>query len=404
MSKDRKSRLDHHVDTFMAQLTAKNYQSRTIETYRVLLKRLVSRIKAARISPQDLTVERAAKLVRSDERIRREPNKCQNIARRFIAYLIESGVVPAPMATPAQIAREALRVDYEDYLVRQRGISPSSVYSAWRFADRFLDHRFGNGETDLAAIGVGDVVAFLQHLLGRKAPYRDKSAASHLRTFCQYLFQRGVTKTNLALGVPMVAQRWDARLPRFLSSDEIEALLVWVRDNSKHGLRDYAMLLLMARLGLRAPEVIAIQLDDIDWRAGELLIRGKGQRHDRLPIPADVGEAIASYIRHERISASRTLFVSLRAPNAPFKGGQIINAILKDAFAATGVTPPAPYVGSHVLRHSLATNMIRSGASLAEIGDMLRHRSRASTMIYAKLDIDGLRSIAKPWPVAGEAQ
>lgn len=164
------------------------------------------------------------------------------------------------------------------------------------------------------------------------------------------------------------------------------------------------MLLLMARLGLRAPEVIAIRLDDIDWRAGELLVRGKGQRHDRLPIPADVGEAIAGYIRDERVSASRMLFVSLRAPNGPFKDGQVINDILKDAFAATGVTPPGPYVGSHVLRHSLATNMVRNGASLAEIGDMLRHRSRASTMIYAKLDIDGLRSIAKPWPAAGEAR
>ena len=141
-----------------------------------------------------------------------------------------------------------------------------------------------------------------------------------------------------------------------------------------------------------------------DWRAGELLVRGKGQRHDRLPIPSDVGEAIAAYIRQERVSASRTLFVSLWAPHGPFKGGQIVNAILKDAFAATGVTPPGPYVGSHVLRHSLATNMIRSGASLAEIGDMLRHRSRASTMIYAKLDIDGLRTIARPWPVAGEVQ
>lgn len=404
MSKGRQSPLDHHIDTFIAQLTAKNYKPQTIGTYRVLLKRLASRIKAARISPEDLTAERAARLVRRDDRIRREPNKRQNMARRFVAHLINNGVVPAPIATPQQIAREALRADYEDYLVRQRGISPSSVYSAWRFADRFLDYRFGNGETDLAAIRSTDAAAFLQHLLGRKAPYRDKSAASHLRAFFQYLFQRGITLTNLALSVPMVAQRWDARLPRFLSPEQIEALLAWVRDHPNHGLRDYAMLLMMARLGLRAPEVIAIQLDDIDWRAGELLVRGKGQRHDRLPIPADVGEAIAAYIREERVSASRTLFVSLWAPNGPFKGGQVINTILKDAFAATGVTPPGPYVGSHVLRHSLATNMIRSGASLAEIGDMLRHRSRASTMIYAKLDVDGLRSIARPWPVVGEAQ
>lgn len=395
--------LDHHIGTFMVRLAAENYKPRTMKTYRVLLNRLVSLIEAAGISLADITVERAADLVRSDERKRREPNKCQNIARRFVTHLIESGVVPAPIATPGQIARETLRVDYEDYLIRQRGLSPRTIYHCWRFADRFLDHRFSDRETDLAAISPTDVVSFLQHLVGRKAPYRDKSAATHLRTFFQYLFQRGVTGTNLALSVPTVAHRWDTRLPRFLSPEQIEALLACVRDNPKHGLRDHAMLLLMARLGLRAPEVIAVRLEDIDWRAGELLVRGKGHRHDRLPIPSDVGEAVAGYIRQERVSASRTLFVSLRAPNGPFKNGQVINDILKDAFAATGVTPPGPYVGSHVLRHSLATNMVRNGASLDEIGDMLRHRSRASTMIYAKLDIDGLRSIAKPWPTAGEA-
>jgi integrase len=164
------------------------------------------------------------------------------------------------------------------------------------------------------------------------------------------------------------------------------------------------MMLLLARLGLRAPEVITIQLNDIDWRAGDLLVRGKGQRHDRVPIPPDVGEALTAYIRHDRVSTSRFLFVSLHAPHGPFKDGRLLNDILKQAFAATGVTPPGPYVGSHVLRHSLATNMVRKGASLAEVSNMLRHRSRASTMIYAKLDVDGLRSIARPWPAAGDVQ
>ena len=194
------------------------------------------------------------------------------------------------------------------------------------------------------------------------------------------------------------------RLPRHLAPDQVEAVLASVRTNPKHGRRDYSMLLLMARLGLRAPEVIAIQLDDVDWRAGELLVRGKGQQQDRVPLPPDVGEALAGYVRYDRISTSRSLFVTLRAPNGPFKDGQIVNSILKDAFAATGVKPPSPYVGSHVLRHSLATNMVRKGASLAEVSDVLRHRSRNSTMIYAKLDIDGLRSIAQPWPATGGIQ
>jgi integrase len=164
------------------------------------------------------------------------------------------------------------------------------------------------------------------------------------------------------------------------------------------------MVLLLARLGLRPPEVIAMQIDDIDWRSGEIMVRGKGARNERLPLPPDVGEALSDYIRFDRITTSRALFVTERPPNRPFKNGQVLNDILKDAFARTGLTPPAPYVGAHILRHSLATNLVRCGASLDEISDMLRHRSRASTMLYARLDIDGLRSIALPWPVAGGAK
>jgi integrase len=165
------------------------------------------------------------------------------------------------------------------------------------------------------------------------------------------------------------------------------------------------MLLLMARLGLRAPEVIAIQLDDIDWRAGELLVRGKGKLHDRLPITAEVGEALSRYLREERGETScRTAFVTHRAPRRAFKDGQIVNAILKDALAATGQKPVTPYVGSHLLRHSLATRLVNAGASIDEVGDVLRHRSRASTMVYVRLDVDGLRSISQPWPVAGGVQ
>ena len=164
------------------------------------------------------------------------------------------------------------------------------------------------------------------------------------------------------------------------------------------------MVLLLARLGLRAPEVVAIQIDDIDWRAGEILIRGKGQQHDRLPLPHDVGDALAGYIRRDRHTATRSLFVTNRAPRKAFVNGQILNTILTDAFAKTGLKPPTRYVGSHILRHSLASSLAQRGASLAEIGDVLRHRSQKSTMIYAKLDIEGLRSIAPQWPTDGDAK
>ncbi|MEM9765155.1 MAG: tyrosine-type recombinase/integrase, partial [Pseudomonadota bacterium] len=216
---------------------------------------------------------------------------------------------------------------------------------------------------------------------------------------------RGRTSRDLSLHVPKTAQRWGARLPRHLSPEGVEAVLAHVRDHPRCGARDYAMLLLMARLGLRAMEVVAIQLEDIDWHAGELTVRGKGKFHDRVPITAEVGEALSRYLRDERgRTQCRSVFVTHRAPHRAFRNSEMINIILREALAATGQKPAVPYVGSHLLRHSLATGLVNAGASLEEIGDVLRHRSRASTMIYARLDIDGLRSVARPWPEAEGAE
>jgi site-specific recombinase XerD len=190
-------------------------------------------------------------------------------------------------------------------------------------------------------------------------------------------------------------------LPRHLSPEQVETLIAAVRTSTPSGRRKYAMVLLMARLGLRPTEVIAIQIDDIYWRDGEILIRGKGQRHDRMPLPRDVGEVLTEYIRRDRKTTSRALFVTERAPHKPFRDAQVLNEILKEAFVKTGLKPPSRYVGAYVLRHSLAMKLMKRGASLLEVGDVLRHRSRPTTMIYAKVDIEGLRSLAQPWPVEG---
>jgi len=402
---DQTTCLDRYFASFEESLSSRNYKPETLTNYRYLLRRFGRLLEAERIAPSELTPDLAVALGRRLPTTPKSQIKVPNLARLFVAHLIEIGVATRPPLAPAQAERHELLDNFETYLLRQRGLSPRSVYHVLRFADRFLDHRFGEYMLDLPTLNARDVVAFMEHLLSRKRPFRDKTPATHLRSFFQYLFAQGLTTTNLSLCVPRAHKPWGARLPRYLSPDQVEAVLASVRTNPRRGARDYAMLLLMARLGLRAPEVIAIQLDDIDWRAGELLVRGKGQRHDRLPIPPDVGEAISKYLREGRTSATtRTLFVTHRAPNRPFKDSQVINAILKEAFAATGVKPPTPYVGSHVLRHSLATNMVRAGASLEEIGYLLRHRSRATTMIYAKLDTDGLRSIAQPWPVAEVAR
>jgi len=405
MTDNPKTCVDPYLDSFAQSFAAANYTSGTIRTYRHLARKLGRLMDAAGIEPSALTPDLADQLARTVARGPDTMIRFHHFARRFAEHLIDIGVAQPVPVTEAQVARAALLADFEAYLVKQRGLSPRSIYHVLRFADRFLDHRFGTAMIDLTRLRAADTISFVQHVLAGRRPYRDKTVTTHLRTFFQYLFARGATATNLALSIPKAAQRWDARLPRHLSPEGVEAVLASVRSNPRHGARDYAMLLLMARLGLRAAEVIAIQLDDINWRAGELLVRGKGQLHDRLPITAEVGEALSRYLREERGPATcRTVFVTHRAPHRAFKDGQIVNAILKDALAATGQKPVTPYVGSHLLRHSLATRLVNAGASLDEVGDVLRHRSRTSTMLYARLDIDGLRSIAQPWPAAGGVQ
>ena len=327
------------------------------------------------------------------------------MVRRFFRFLIEQGVLVLPVPpSPKKNARATLRQDYEAYLRRDRGLSDGTISDCWFLIDRFLKFRLGDATESLSKITQLDIARFLQQLHSRKQPYRVKKVATHLRRFFQFLFKAGKIKTNLALGIPSVAQRYGTRLPRHLLPEQVETLLAAVRSDTPRGRRNHAMMLLLARLGLRAPEVIAMRIDDIDWRVGEMIVRGKGQRHDRVPLPQEVGKALADYIRLDRVTTSRALFVTDRAPHGPFKNGQVLNTILREAFARTGLKPPAPYVGSHILRHSLATNLVQRGASLDEIGNLLRHRSRASTMLYARLDIEGLRSIAQPWPVSGGAK
>lgn len=322
--------------------------------------------------------------------------------QRFVDALVASGVAErrsSPRKKPT--ARERLREEYEAYLHEQRGLTDKTIYSCVRFLERFMTFRFGAGLGNLDDITPADVVAFLREVMGRKTGYRDKTPPTHLRSLFRFLFWSGKTKRDLASSLPRVATAKTSNLSRSLKPEEIERLIDATFEPTAVGRRNYAMILLMARLGLRAPEVIAVQLDDIDWRAGTILIRGKGKLHDRMPLPEDAGKAIVDYIKKGRRGTSRTLFLSDKVPFRPFANAQILNMVLRAAFKETGLRPPQKYIGSHLLRHSLATDMLRKGASLDEIGDVLRHRSRTSTAIYARHDVEGLRTVARAWPVEG---
>jgi len=305
------------------------------------------------------------------------------------------------MKTLKTQSREKLKAEYQIYLSRQRGLSEQTICNYCSFADRFLDFKFGEELGNLSKISGIDVADFLQYVTHRIRPYRNKTLASGIRSFFRFLFQQEKIETNLALGIPSVAQKCARRIPYHLAPEHVEELIEASRILSTYRWkkRNYAMVLLMARLGLRSTEVIAIQLDDIDWRNGLIVIRGKGGFHDKAPLLQDIGEAIADYVLHERKGTSRHLFVAYHPPHKPFDGAQVLNVILRQALEQTNIPRPKPHSVSNILRHSLATNLVQKGASLEEISNTLRHRSRTTTLLYARQDINGLLTIAPSWPL-----
>lgn len=221
-----------------------------------------------------------------------------------------------------------------------------------------------------------------------------------LRSFFRFLLRTGDVEIDLSSCVLSVAQGRGSSIPRFIGQEEVERLLRACDPESRVGRRDYAILLLLARLGLRASEVLALELSDVDWRAGEITVPGKGKTRERLPLPQDVGEALAAYLRRDRPPCSpRRVFTCMRAPHRGFANPSTVSTIVMRALERAELRPPVR--GAHLLRHSLATGMLRRGASLREIGQVLRHRSQNATEVYAKVDFAALRSVAQPWPRRG---
>jgi site-specific recombinase XerD len=218
-----------------------------------------------------------------------------------------------------------------------------------------------------------------------------------LRTFFRYLRHRGYIDVNLAGCVPSVPEYSLSTLPKCLPCGSIERVLQSCDRTIAQGRRDYAVMLLLARLGLRGGEVVVLMLDDVDWDLGQINVRGKGGRFAKLPLPADAGEALADYLKSDRpLSSSRRLFLTLRAPATGMCGASIISSLVKRALARAGVESERK--GAHLFRHTLATEMLQRGAKLREIGELLRHRSTNTTRIYAKVDLTALRKLALTWP------
>ena len=289
---------------------------------------------------------------------------------------------------------------YEKHLRSERGLATATIINYLPFARKFLVDRFGDGPFTVREVRSSDISAFVLRHAQTMSCRRAQLMTTAFRSFFRFLFQNGELQSDLAASVPAVADWRLSTVPKYLIPDEVDRVLGSCDRQTSTGCRDYAILLLLARLGLRAGEIVALQLDDIDWRAGEILVRGKGLLHDRMPLPVDVGEALTSYLRVDRPPCkTRRVFVCMKAPRSGFAGPSTVTTIFRRALDRAGLHPA--FKGAHVLRHSLATTMLRSGASMGEIGEVLRHRLPSTTEIYAKLDFEGLRSLAHPWPGIG---
>jgi len=314
----------------------------------------------------------------------------------FLKQLRTSGVVPTPSAAREENSLHPIEREFARYLEQERGLTDNTFARMLPAVRRFLREQYDKGPVNLAELTAKDVTGFILAHIDDEGPASARAVVTYLRSFFRFLHQRGDTATDLAAAIPAFSQWRRSGVPKFLAPEEVEKLLQSCDRSTPAGRRDYAILLLLARLGLRGGEVAHMVLEDIDWAAGELLVRGKSAREDRMPLPHDVGQALAGYLREGRPRcASRRIFIRARAPHQGFAGPVAICDIVRRALARAGLNPD--FKGAHLLRHSLATHMLRKGSSLAEIGEVLRHQLPDTTEIYAKVDLGALRALAQPW-------
>ncbi|MES1260906.1 MAG: site-specific integrase [Acidobacteriota bacterium] len=319
---------------------------------------------------------------------------------RMLCVLREAGATPLAKAvqlTPAQ----TLAAQYRQYLTEERGCSDWTVENYSRHIDRFLAQRFGAGPVRFERLRAQHVIAFVHREAGRHGRGYILQVGTGLRSFLRFLRYRGEITTDLAAAVPSVANWNQTDLPKHLPAEAVQTVLDGCDLTTAVGRRDYAILLLLARLGLRGGEVVTLQLEDIDWDHGQLTVRSKkGRGWARLPLPGDVGKAISRYLRLDRPRCScRNVFVRMVAPYRRLSDTSVISGLTRSAIQRAGVESVRN--GAHLFRHSLATTMLGHGASLDEIGQVLRHRDPDTTAIYAKVDLCALRQLAVAWPGGG---
>ena len=387
----RIGRLAGHLDGFEVLLGDQGYVPATVRQKIGLVTDFSAWVERHDIPPEVLRDEHTSRFLTEYRR------RGAWTVRQFIGYLRGVGCIPVLPPEIDSSAEGELVGAFGDFLRTERGLSASTLTNYLPVVQDFLVEQFHGQTLRFDDVRAADVHRFIVLRATAGSLTRAKLVVTALRSFLRFLQERGLLATDLAAAVPGVAGWRLAHLPKALPAEQVERLLTSCDRGTPAGRRDYAILMLLARLGLRGGEVSALTLNDIDWECGEIVVHGKGQQLARLPLPADVGSALVDYLRQDRPACStRRVFIRVRAPRRGFISPSVICCIVRRALKRAGLTPV--FKGAHLLRHSLATDLLRRGASLVEIGQLLRHRQPNTTQIYAKVDIAALRAIALPWP------
>jgi site-specific recombinase XerD len=398
LSKAPEGPLAAYIGSFAKFVSAQGYALSTIRRQVRLCAGFSRWLERKRVESRSIRTEHVEKYLRYRARQVQIGLGDVTALRYFIEFLRGERVVPAekvtaPQLTPVEHCTQA----YAQYLRETCALSEATILNYVPFIRNFLNDHFGDEPVTLSRLCAHDVVRFVQRQAPRLHRKRAKLMTSALRSFFRYARYRGDLALDLAAAVPVVANWSMPSIPRAISAEQVHRLLASIDQHTAIGRRDYAILLLLARLGLRASEVAFLELDDIHWNTGTLNVRSKSGRLNEFPLSQEVGKAIAAYLQDGRPpSTSRRVFLRAKAPNRGFLGASGVGSIVRRSLKRAGIK--APTYGAHQFRHGLATEMLRQGASLGEIGDVLGHRHPQTTKIYTKVDLVALRTLALPWP------
>jgi len=388
--------LGAYVDGYRSLLLGLGYSPETARGLLKVLGQLGRWMTVRGLAPAGLDIARIDEFLadrRADE-FRQAPHRHGLVL--LLEHLVVEGVIPAVDARPPTPLDAFLAV-YRHWLLTDRGLAATTVLRYENTARRFLCQQFGGEERIEPATLTGvQVSAFLLAESTRCSVAATKGRVAELRALLRYLYLRGMTATSLAAAVPPVAGWHQTGIPPTLSSADVAALLGTCDRSTPVGARNFAIMTLVSRLGLRSIEVARLELGDVDWRQGEVLVRGKARRLDRMPLPADVGDALAAYLTDARpASPCRQVFLTGRAPRRGIPA-----ALVGDVVERACIRAGLPHIGPHRMRHALATELLANGVALTDISQVLRHRDLATTAIYAKVDLVSLRHVAREWPGA----